>query len=127
MDSRFNVQIAQEHIADLRRQAAGGRRAAEASEQALHTAVIALRTAGPEQAKELEQLARLDSSRPLDGDSLVALVDGKLVAAISLGDGRVIADPLAATAEARALLHARAAQIAHTPRRPWRRFRPRFA
>ena len=81
----------------------------------------------PEAANVAGSLAQLDTARPLYGEALVALVDGRLVAAISLGDGRVIADPLAPTAEARALLHQRAAQLAHTPKRPWRRFRPRFA
>ena len=89
--------------------------------------VIALRRAGEDEAGELARLAALDSAHPLDGETLVALVDGRLVAAISLADGRIIADPLAPTTEARALLHTRAAQLAETPRRPWRRFRPRFA
>jgi hypothetical protein len=127
MDSRINLQIAQQHTADLRRQADADRLAAEAVERPQRTPVIALRPPGADEAEALERLATLDSARPLDGESLVALVDGRLVAAISLDDGRVIADPLAATTEARALLHTRAAQLAHTPRRPWRRFRPRFA
>lgn len=127
MDSRMSLELAQEHIADLRRSAATAQRVATSVEAVAHTSVIALRVAGPDEGPELERLARLDSARPLDGESLVALVDGKLVAAISLGDGRVIADPLAATTEARALLHTRATQLAHIPRRPWRRFRPRFA
>jgi hypothetical protein len=127
MDSRMSLQIAQEHIADLRRSAAADHIGKEAAEQPRRTPVIALRAAGPDEAAELRRLAELDSAHPLDGQALIALVDGRLVAAISLGDGRVIADPLAATGEARALLHTRAAQLAHTPRRPWRRFRPRFA
>jgi hypothetical protein len=126
MNSQLNFQIANERIADLHRRADATRHAAEAVEEPQHTPVIALRVAGPDEADELVSLARLDSARPLVGDSLVALVDGKLVAAISLSDGRVIADPLAPTAHARDLLHTRAAQLANTPRRPWRRFRPRF-
>jgi hypothetical protein len=126
MDSRLSLQIAQQHINDLRRSAAHDRHA-EAVEKQQHTPVIAIRLAGSDEARELEQLADLDSARPLQGETLVALVDGHLVAAIALASGRVIADPLAATAEARDLLHARAAQLAKTPKRPWRRFRPRFA
>jgi hypothetical protein len=126
MDSRMTFQIAEEHIADLRRSADAGRRFAPVGDAPAHTPVIALRPAGPDEAEQLERLAALDSARPLAGESLVAVVDGKLVAAISLASGRVIADPLAPTAEARALLHTRAAQLAHTPRRPWRRFRPRL-
>jgi hypothetical protein len=127
MDSRMSLQIAQEHIADLHRSAAAQRETHVAAEEPKPAGVIALRRAGDDETAELTRLAALDSARPLEGEALVALVDGRLVAAISLGDGRVIADPLAPTTEARALLHTRAAQLARTPRRPWRRFRPRFA
>jgi hypothetical protein len=126
MDSRMSLQIAQLHIDDLHRSAAS-QRPATVIEEPKPAGVIAIRLAGPDEAAELVRLAQLDSARPLRGESLVALVDGRLVAAISLADGRVIADPLASTTEARALLHTRAAQLAQTPRRPWRRFRPRFA
>jgi hypothetical protein len=126
MNTQFNLQIANERIADLHRAADASRHAADGVEESKRSPVIALRVAGPDEADELVTLARLDSARPLVGDALVALVDGNLVAAISLTNGRVIADPLAPTAEARELLHARAAQLANTPRRPWRRFRPRF-
>jgi hypothetical protein len=127
MDSRLTLQIAQEHIADLHRSASAGRDPKEVAREETPSPVIALRLAGADEAEDLERLAALDSASPLVGEALVALVDGTLVAAISLDSGRVIADPLAPTSEARALLHTRAAQLAHTPRRPWRRFRPRFA
>jgi len=127
MDSRLSLQIAQEHIADLHRSAAAQREAQVAEQPKPAGNVIALRRAGDDEVGDLARLAGLDSARPLDGDVLVALVDGRLVAAISLADGRVIADPLAPTTEARALLHQRASQLAQTPQRPWRRFRPRFA
>jgi hypothetical protein len=127
MDSRLSLQIAQEHIADLHRSAAAQREAQVVEQPKPAGNVIALRRAGDDEVGDLARLAGLDSARPLDGDVLVALVDGRLVAAISLADGRVIADPLAPTTEARALLHQRASQLAQTPQRPWRRFRPRFA
>jgi|SRR5436190_23063329 len=129
MNSELNLQIANEHIADLRRSAAAARRDAEiVVVERKETPVIALRLAGPDESDELAELAALDSQRPLRGHALVAVVDGKLVAAISLFDGRVIADPLAATDEARALLETRARQLALRPRRPRRRrFRLRFA
>jgi hypothetical protein len=125
MDSRLSLQIAQEHIADLHRAARHETKVIEEPKDA--AGVIALRRAGDDELADVARLAALDSARPLDGDVLVALVDGRLVAAISLDDGRVIADPLAPTTEARALLHTRATQLAQTPQRPWRRFRPRFA
>jgi len=128
VNSQFNLQIAREHIADLQRAAIAPPRAAETvMHEPKATPVIALRLSGPDEADELAGLAGLDSSRPLSGDVLVAVVDGRLVAAISLGDGRVVADPLVPTDEARALLQARAAQLVQLPRlrrRP--RFRPRF-
>jgi hypothetical protein len=126
MDSRMTLQVAQEHIADLRRAAdATGRHVNVPDEHEL-SHVIALRTAWPDEARELRQLAALDSAEPLRGESLVALVDGRLVAAISLNDGRVIADPMVATADVRALLRKRAGRLAPSPRRRWPRLRPRL-
>jgi hypothetical protein len=127
MDSRMTVQIAQEHIADLQRTAAARRRGSEVVEESRGASVIALRVAGPDEVAELEWLAALDSARPLIGDALVALVDGRLVAAIALNDGRIIADPLVATSEARELLQTRASQLGVASRRPRWRLRPRFA
>ena len=129
MNSQFNLQIAREHIADMHRAAvAAPRAAAVVVHEPKATPVIALRLAGPDEADELADLAGLDSSRVLTGNVLVAVVDGRLVAAISLEDGRVVADPLVPTVEARALLEARARQLVQLPRlrrRPG--FRPRFA
>ena len=56
---------------------------------------------------ELRRLAELDSQRPLTGDALVAEIDGQPAAAISLADGRVIADPFKHTAVATQMLHMR--------------------
>ena len=131
----MTLQVAQEHIADLRRSADSARSAASVGvvEERVHTEVIALRTAGPDEANVVALLAALDSGRPLVGDTLVAVVDGKIVAAISLSDGRVVADPFLRTKDARLLLEMRAAQLAPVsprrprwPRRRWRA-RPRFA
>jgi hypothetical protein len=129
MDSRMTLQVAQEHIADLRRSADAARGAVEIVEERAQTPVIALRMAGADEAGVVACLAALDSRRPLQGRTLVAVVDGKLVAAISLSDGRVVADPFVPTKEARVLLETRAAQLVSWPQRRrarWR-FRPRFA
>jgi hypothetical protein len=128
MNSQLNLQIANEHIADWHRSAAATRRGTEviADEPERPTPVIALRLAGPDEAGQLAELAGLDSQRPLRGHALVAVVDGRLVAAVSLLDGRMIADPLAPTAEAQALLETRARQLALRPRRPRRQRRRRF-
>jgi hypothetical protein len=57
------------------------------------------------------RLAALDSALPLRGPALVADRDGRLLAALSLDDGRAVADPFERTAEAVELLRLRARQI----------------
>ena len=66
----------------------------------------------------LARLAELDSGRQLEGPVLGAEVEGRLLAAISLETGEVIADPFSRTSELRALLKLRAAQLQRPPRRP---------
>ena len=46
----------------------------------------------------LERLAALDSQRPLSGRTLIGEIEGSPAAAVSVADGRVIADPFQATA-----------------------------
>jgi hypothetical protein len=72
---------------------------------------IALRPAAAEEAADIRRLAYLDSQRPLRGDVLVALRDAEPVAAISLADGRVAADPFRRTADVVELLRLRAASL----------------
>jgi hypothetical protein len=74
-----------------------------------------IRRTTPDDAVALVRLAALDSKKPLDGDALVAVVDGELLAAVSLtGDG-AIADPFRPTADIVAMLEMRAAQLATAP------------
>jgi hypothetical protein len=70
-----------------------------------------IRLATPEDDTGLRRLAALDSKRPLGGDILVAEADGQVHAAVSLTDGRSVADPFRPTAELVALLRMRATQI----------------
>ncbi len=67
---------------------------------------VVIRAARGSDGIALENLARLDSQRPLAGDALVAEQDGRLVAALD-GD-RVIADPFRPTSDVIALLRVRA-------------------
>ena len=67
-----------------------------------------VRPATERDAVALARLAELDSAAPLIGDVLLAEERGVTVAATSLGDGRVIADPFRLTGPARAALRARA-------------------
>ena len=91
-------------------------------------AELTIRPAGWADDAELVRLAALDSARPLAGGQvLVAEAGGRLVAAVSMHDGRAVADPFAPSADAVEMLrlHASASRPARTRvRRPWM---PRFA
>jgi hypothetical protein len=93
------------------------------------TSTIILRFATAADAPTLRRLADLDDGQPPAGDALVALVDGDAVAALSLSDGRVVADPFRLTEDAVALLRLRAEHLAgrRPRRRVWPRLRPRLA
>jgi hypothetical protein len=65
-----------------------------------------MRHARPEEAPLVVRLARLDSARPLRGEVILALVHDRPVAAVSLLDGRLVADPFTYTQEATDLLRA---------------------
>ena len=73
-------------------------------------ASLFLLPAGPVDAGTVARLAALDETEPLTGDVLLAVADGRAVAAMSVADGRVAADPFARTGEAVALLQLRAHQ-----------------
>jgi hypothetical protein len=79
---------------------------------------IVLEQAGAEQDAALARIAALDSARPLARPVVTAVADGRLVAAASLLDGRLVADPFVDTRDAVALLRARIGAR--------RRARPRF-
>jgi hypothetical protein len=72
---------------------------------------LRIRYARPDDDAALRQLAALDSSTVPDPPMLVAEVDGELHAALSLWDGRAIADPFRRTESLVELLGVRAAQI----------------
>jgi hypothetical protein len=55
----------------------------------------------------LRRLAELDSQRPLDGPALIGEIRGLPAAAVSLTDGRVIADPFKTTVHLRQMLRMR--------------------
>jgi hypothetical protein len=74
-----------------------------------------------------ERLAELDSQRPLSGPALVGDIDGRPAAAISLEDGRVVADPFQPTANLVALLRMRARGLHAQSRTPALRDRLRAA
>jgi hypothetical protein len=90
---------------------------------------LELRAANPGDAVALCELAELDEAPQLDGEVLLATVEGEAIAAMSLRDGRVVSNPFVATTDAVALLRLRARHLSRRakPRRRWMPLRPRFA
>ncbi len=115
MTTSMNTLIANEHNADLRRAADRRRLVAgptpPLASALLPSAPVVLRLAGPDDTHLVERLAALDGASPLGGRVLVALIDDQALAALSLLDGRVVANPFVATGEAVALLRLRAEHL----------------
>jgi hypothetical protein len=133
MITSLNTQVSTVHIADLR--AAADRRRSGVggplpNTVEAHAPAVVLRLARDEETDVVSRLAALDDAPPvLDGEVLLAVVDDEAVAALSVRDGRVIANPFVRTEEAVALLRLRATHLSVA--RPRRRFRlslrPRLA
>lgn len=78
---------------------------------------VVIRPAGPADAAALATLAILDEEEPLSDPALVAETDGRIVAAVGLATGRVLADPFVRVAEIKDLLRLRARQLTGGSRR----------
>lgn len=65
---------------------------------------VVMRSPRPDEDTAVRCLAYLDSARPLRGEVVAAFVLDRPVAAVSLADGRVVADPFVPTADVVALL-----------------------
>jgi hypothetical protein len=87
---------------------------------------ISLRVATDRDATVIEKLSALDSKPALHAPAVVALVDGRPVAAASLSDASVVADPFVPTADVVELLQARVAASAATATARKAKRRPRF-
>ena len=83
----------------------------------MSTAAIGIRILDESDGSELRRLAELDSAPIPAAPVLGATVDGGLVAAQSIRGGDAIADPFVPTAEVRALLADRVAQLRDGRRR----------
>lgn len=77
----------------------------------ISTTVLTLRPATASDAAEVSRLAQLDSAPIPAGDLLLALVDDRPMAALSLETGAVVADPFSPTADLVAMLRERAANL----------------
>lgn len=82
-------------------------------------AAVTLRFGFPDDDAALSRLAALDSAAIPAHPLLVAEVDGEMRAALSLADGRLIADPLYRTVELAELLCTRAGHLASPRRHRW--------
>lgn len=88
---------------------------------------VVIRPACDADVAPLHDLAELDSAAPLTGPVFVAVVDARLWAALSLADGRVVADPFRPSAGAVELLALRVAQLRAAEGRAWSWSRSRIA
>lgn len=104
----LNRIVAREHARALRAAGDGARAASDDSP----VTRVTLRYASAQDAPRLRCLAELDSAEPPTGRVLVAEVDGRLRAALSLRGGTAIADPFHRGAELVDLLKLRARQLA---------------
>jgi hypothetical protein len=78
-----------------------------------------IRRATSEDERALRELAELDTARPLPpGEALIGEIDGRPAAAISITDGRVVADPFRVTAHLTPLLHLRVRSLKAYERTP---------
>jgi hypothetical protein len=127
MTTTLNALAAQEHVHDLEREARRAHK--QDAEPDVSPASIELRLAGADEARVLHRLAQLDDAADLDGEALLALIDGEAIAALSLSDRRVVANPFVRTEHAVSLLRIQADHLfGHRERRRLRRMpRVRFA
>lgn len=117
----LHPEISAQRNLDLRRRADSDRLAAKARVLRGHSQPVraggveqlAIRRlgAGSRDRDALERLAGRDSAAVPTGDVLGAELDGRLVAAISLTNGGLVADPFTSTTDARSLLELRANQM----------------
>ena len=77
-----------------------------------------IRGATVNDARALETLAALDSQAPLRGRIVIGQVDGRIAAAISIDEGRVVADPFQETGSLCAHLRMRMRGIVAAERMP---------
>ena len=72
---------------------------------------VSIRRLGDADSEALDRVAGRDSAERPAGDVLGAELDGRLIAALSITTGEVVADPFTRTDAARSMLLLRAAQL----------------
>jgi hypothetical protein len=120
-----NAELVRQREAELRRAAA--RHSARADDVPVREAAagarpqdaVTIRLAAADDGRELDLLARVHGAGVLRSPSLIAELGGRPVAAMSLRDRSVIADPGERTADVVELLRLRASQLLGSSRRSW--------
>jgi sensor domain CHASE-containing protein len=120
MNTTITAAVASEHIADLRRAAEHHRAATTAPPRTSVEQIVSLRLAHSEDDHDVSRLVQLDNARALAAPVMLAVVDGEAVAALSLSDGRVVANPFVPTEQAVTLLRLRATQLSGERHHRWR-------
>jgi hypothetical protein len=72
---------------------------------------MTIRELNGEDHESVVRLAQLDSSPTPEGELLGAIVDGRLVAALSVSSGESVANPFVPSEGARSMLELRASQL----------------
>ena len=91
----------------------------------MHDGILILRRSTAPDAGAIAHLVELEEAEPLVADSLVAELDGTVVAAGALADRRALADIFMPTAELVRMLRDRREQPIRARRRPASATRPR--
>jgi hypothetical protein len=101
------------HEAGARNRLAARSRRPETPEEAARSygSRIVIRRLGAADAGALERVAGRDSATVPEGDLIGAEFDGRLIAALSLQTGQLVADPFSPTAAAALLLRRRAERM----------------
>jgi hypothetical protein len=84
----------------------------------MHQDSLTLRIATAEDAEALARLVELEEARPLRGEVILAELDGRVMAALSVHDDRAVADIFRPTAEIVAMLRARRGALIRARRFP---------
>ncbi len=119
----LNAEIARQHQAELRRaaerQALGPRAPGRTRMNRVRAQdAVTIRLAAADDRRELDLLAGVHGARVPMGPSLIAELGGRPVAAMSLRDRAVIADPAERTTDVVELLRLRATQLRGDTCRP---------
>ena len=90
--SEMQVQIVRDQAAE-RLRAADRRRRLRPVDTGSDEAAVCIRLAAEGDTAAMKRLAELEGRRPSEGDALVAVIDGRVLAAIEVNGGETLADP----------------------------------